>query len=372
MPNTCPKCGTDYPSDTVICVKCGVDLRTGEALETEADPVRGPAILVGRNALTERLLADTDWTGLGEDGCEVRRVDSVLVLAGAAPRGTLYAVYEFLDRVLGCRWLAPGVSVLPGRPEIVIDQLQHRHVPPFRYREYYDYRGYADPDWQARNRLNGHFGKLDAAHGGHWRYLKDGFGHTWFLWVPPEIHFAGHPEFYSEVGGRRQYVAAQLCLTNERLPDVMADSIRRQLRVEPGARIVSITQMDWQGRCQCANCRRLEEREGAASGPIIHFVNRVAERLEPEFPQVRFDTFAYTWSIDPPRQVRPRPSVMIRLCHLTPCCNAHPVEQCEINRPFLKLLAAWSGIAPELFVWDYYTNFHLLLLLYSRKTSNVD
>jgi hypothetical protein len=43
MPNTCPKCGTDYPSETVICVKCGVDLRTGEALETEADPVRGPS-----------------------------------------------------------------------------------------------------------------------------------------------------------------------------------------------------------------------------------------------------------------------------------------------------------------------------------------
>ncbi len=43
MANTCPKCGTDYPSETVICVKCGVDLRTGEALETEADPVRGPS-----------------------------------------------------------------------------------------------------------------------------------------------------------------------------------------------------------------------------------------------------------------------------------------------------------------------------------------
>ncbi|MFH1732432.1 MAG: hypothetical protein ABIF82_12390 [Planctomycetota bacterium] len=43
MPNTCPKCGTDYPSATVICIHCGVDLRTGSELETEADPVRGPS-----------------------------------------------------------------------------------------------------------------------------------------------------------------------------------------------------------------------------------------------------------------------------------------------------------------------------------------
>ena len=41
MPNTCPHCGTVYPSETVICVKCGVDLRTGEELQTEAETEAG-------------------------------------------------------------------------------------------------------------------------------------------------------------------------------------------------------------------------------------------------------------------------------------------------------------------------------------------
>jgi hypothetical protein len=44
MPNTCPHCGTAYPSDTVICVKCGVDMRSGEELHTEADPVPRPPL----------------------------------------------------------------------------------------------------------------------------------------------------------------------------------------------------------------------------------------------------------------------------------------------------------------------------------------
>jgi len=43
VPRTCPHCGTDYPSETVICIQCGIDLRTGSELETEADPVRGPS-----------------------------------------------------------------------------------------------------------------------------------------------------------------------------------------------------------------------------------------------------------------------------------------------------------------------------------------
>ena len=39
----CPKCATEYPAETVICVWCGVDLRTGEAVATEVGEVRGPA-----------------------------------------------------------------------------------------------------------------------------------------------------------------------------------------------------------------------------------------------------------------------------------------------------------------------------------------
>ena len=36
MPQTCPKCGTDYADDTVICVPCGIDLRTGQSIPVDA------------------------------------------------------------------------------------------------------------------------------------------------------------------------------------------------------------------------------------------------------------------------------------------------------------------------------------------------
>jgi hypothetical protein len=46
-----------------------------------------------------------DPAGLGEEEWIIRTVGRDLVLTGGRPRGTLYAVYEFLERSVGCHWL---------------------------------------------------------------------------------------------------------------------------------------------------------------------------------------------------------------------------------------------------------------------------
>lgn len=326
-----------------------------------ASPASGagatPRILIGRNPETEQLLPGFDWTRLQEDGCLVKTVGPSLILAGATPRAALYAVYEFLDRVLDCRWLTPACSVIPERKTIDSGDLDLVHVPVFRYREPH-FTCCRDADWAARNRVNGSFFPLTAAHGGKWSYAGGGFAHTFYALVPPTKYFAAHPEFFSELNGRRTYLDGQLCLTNERLVDVVCDNLRGWMRQEPDARILSVTQNDWNGWCRCARCRALDEAEGSPSGTMVHFINAVAERLEAEYPQVLFDTFAYTYSVRPPKTLRPRRNVVIRLCNITPCCDAHPLERCEQNRCFLETLQGWRAIAPQLFIWDYFNNFH--------------
>jgi hypothetical protein len=310
-------------------------------------------ISIGRTA-AENLMAHFDWDTLGEDGCLVSTVENGLVLAGTTPRSTLYAVYEFLEEVLGCRWLTAQTSHIPRLETIEVSDLYIAHKPPFRYREPF-FSIAENGDWAARNRTNGAHAELDEAHGGKWVYA--GFVHTFYELVPPDIYFASHPEYYSEIDGERTGNGAQLCLTNAELVDVVAANARVRLQAEPQARIFSISQNDWYGNCQCARCRALDEAEGSPSGAIVRFVNAVAEKLEPEFPHVFFDTLAYTYSVAPPLHARPRHNVIIRLCHMSPCCDGHPLEACEINRPFLHMLQRWGEIAPEVFVWDYFTNF---------------
>lgn len=323
-----------------------------------ATAARGEGIiLVGRSPAGQHL-PGFDWAHLQEDGCVVKTVDDrTLLLAGATPRGTLYAVYEFLDRALGCRWLTPACSILPTQKTILVDDMDIVHVPIFRYREPY-FACAENADWAARNRVNGQSYPLTARHGGKWLYAGGGFAHTFYPLVPPEQYFDTHPEFYSELNGRRTHVDAQLCLTNDKLLDVICDNIRVWMRKDPDARILSVTQNDWNGWCRCARCRAIDDKEGSPSGTMVQFINRIAERMEPEFPKVLFDTFAYSYTVLPPRTVRPRKNVLIRLCNITPCCDAHPLEDCEQNRWFLDALKGWRAIAPQLFIWDYFNNFH--------------
>ncbi len=39
----CWRCGTEYGPDTVICVRCGIDLLTGEEIHADADEQERPA-----------------------------------------------------------------------------------------------------------------------------------------------------------------------------------------------------------------------------------------------------------------------------------------------------------------------------------------
>jgi hypothetical protein len=129
-----------------------------------------------------------------------------------------------------------------------------------------------------------------------------------------------------------------------------------RLRSQPEAGFISISQNDWYGRCQCQQCRRLEEAEGSPSGPLLHFVNGVAEAIEVEFPEVLVETLAYQYTRTPPLHVRPRRNVVVRLCSIE-CSFVQPLGEGEHNKAFRRDIEGWSKIAPQLFVWDYVTNF---------------
>ena len=48
----------------------------------------------------------------------------------------------------------------------------------------------------------------------------------------------------------------------------------------------------------------------------------VAEAIEKDSPNVRIDTLAYQYTRKPPRTIRPRANVIIRLCSIE-CCFRH-------------------------------------------------
>ena len=311
----------------------------------------GGRLLVGPRAAAAAL-PDLDLTKLAPEEIVVRTAGGDLALAGGSPRGTLYAVYAFLEDIVGCRFWTPAASRIPWKRSLAIGGVSIRFKPPLEYREPYWYVAF-DPAWAARNMANGVQAGGDALRGG--RQVYEGFVHTFYSLIPPEKYFASHPEWFSEIEGRRTFENAQLCLTNEEMRRELVKNLKERLRARPEATIASVSQNDCFGNCACAACRAVDDEEGGPAGSLLRFVNAVAADIEPEFPGVAIDTLAYQYTRKPPRLVRPRPSVIVRLCSIE-CSFGRPLDDPR-NKAFFDDLDGWAKIAGRLYIWDYTTNF---------------
>lgn len=98
-------------------------------------------ILVGQSGLAKRLGVDTDT--LEPETFLIKTTENALILAGEdggsksnARTGTLWAVYDFLQDQLGCRWIWPGEigRVVPRRETIELGDLDVRETPVIKIR----------------------------------------------------------------------------------------------------------------------------------------------------------------------------------------------------------------------------------------------
>jgi hypothetical protein len=308
-------------------------------------------LLVGEGAAK---LADPHFTAssLKEEEIVVRADGSDIILAGGSPRGTCYAIYTFLEDIIGCRWWTPTAWHMPWKRTLKVKPVSIRYAPPLEYREPFWFVAF-DPVWAAWSKANGIRAGGDEEHGG--RHIYEGFVHTFYPLIPPEKYFKEHPEWFSEIKGRRTFENAQLCLTNEEMRQELVKNLKERLRLNPKATIASVSQNDCYNNCTCPQCRLVDEQEGSPSGSLLRFVNAVAADIEAEFPHIAIDTLAYQYTRKPPRITRPRPNVIVRLCSIE-CSFSKPLND-ERNKIFLEDLRGWSKVASRLFIWDYTTDF---------------
>ena len=330
---------------------CGARL----PIATDEQPPGEHEIILGDSAHLRSLGLGADVAALGDEGFLIRTAPPHLVIAGGRLRGTMYGVYTFLADHLGCRWFSSKVSRIPHLERIAIGDINDRQVPALEYREPFSADA-MDGDWAARNRMNSSAARLTEAQGGKITYFP--FVHSFYTLIPPEKYFAAHPEWYSEINGKRTHDNAQLCLTNEALIQEAIENVKAWIKEHPDARIISVSQNDCWGWCTCPNCTALAEKEGAQSGPIVAFVNRIADAIAQEYPNVAIDTLAYSYSRKPPKTIQPRPNVVIRLCSIE-CCFAHPLATDDFpsNVSFRDDITNWFKLTQRIYIWDYVCDF---------------
>ena len=309
---------------------------------------------------------DISQEGLGDEGFVLQSKGKDLIIAGGKLRGTLYGVYTFLEDYLGVRWWSPLDTDIPQKASIEVGPLARRDIPQLQLRDamYGDWclGGMAGFKWDARNKLNGmSFNPLkDPAFSflgsSHYQHFVGYFGHNQNRLLV-ESGLPIKPEMLALLGNG-QRARKQPCSTHPEVIEATTKRIVALYRESPQTPYVNIAHEDNGDFCVCERCAAIDAAEGSHMGQLLFLVNHVAETLEKEFPQGRIMVSAYLWSWEPPKTMRPRHNVLIRLAPI----EANPFDPIagsrdEFNQKCEKVMTDWGAISPHNYVFNYSANF---------------
>ena len=332
-------------------------------------------VFVGRSVAIERLVPDVDFGALGTDGIIIRTVGDDLVLTGGRPRGVLFAVYTFLQDVVGVRWWAPDALHVPHEPSLTLGGLSTVYRSPFDLRHFRT-APLRDRAFALRMRHNGRLVGYDTGR------------HSIRELLPAKEHFLEHPDWYmytpegDETTGEYSYesmleahkggwskqwydlvvktrrLPSQICPTSAGALEATTAAVLRQLeeaypKWQYPPKVTWVSQADGRLECKCDQCLQVKEREGTASAVWIEFVNAIARQVAPKYPDVLVATMAFLHTEKPPAHVRPDDNVLV---YAIPVTYNRKLTLAEVPRES-AWVAKWCEITRNVYIWEHETNF---------------
>jgi hypothetical protein len=332
---------------------------TGTVLPIQSTSSTAGTIFVGAGEEMAASPVGFRVDDLGEEGLRIRCTPTSIAIAGGRPRGTLYGVYEFLERHLGVRFLTFDHTHIPSEQEpISIPCGEFSYTPPFSFRWSYYKENSDHPEFAARLRVNTvtHDEKLGGV------TPQSLINHSFHRYLNVSQYGAEHPEYFALVDGERKLNAGgggpELCVTNPDVIRIVSEGVLEDLRANPTRRNISVSQNDNDAYCRCENCEALNVKEGTPMGSNLYLVNAVADAVATEFPDTKVGTLSYWYTRKPPATMKPRDNVQIQLCSIE-CCVVYPLDDPSIekNQEFCADMQAWGEICDDIWVWHYNTNF---------------
>lgn len=339
----------------------------------ESDVTAGnQAIYVGQT--TYAAAARVDFNKLGQEEWVIKTTaDGNLILSGGRPRGTLYAVYEFLETQVGCHWLDETNEIVPEISQLKIPSLNVQGQPYFRNRQIFDLLDWypVSQSFKVKNKGTCY---VAANYGWSFKIGRPNQHHTFYYYS--KSWAKEKSELYSLNREGKRLIASdgngpgQICLTNpearrrvlSQLKAFIAED-RKEAAIAgnpPAPTVYDISQNDNDDYCVCETCKTLAEKEGSNSGPLLDFINYIANNIKKDYPDIYVRTFAYTYSRKSPKNIKPADNVLMHIAllgvefgynkgpHDTTQTLAHPY-----NKQSLDIIESWSRIATHLAIWDY-------------------
>ena len=335
-----------------------LEIRTDDGSPSEC------AIYVGRSRAVRDAGIDVPagfTHRMDEEGYVIRSVPGGIVLAGNEDgpyQGTLYAVYDFLER-LGCRWFFPGAygEVVPKRETIAVGPIAVTERPDFRFRNIW-YSGWmpvsedqnkAFAVWRDRNRMNSLAGLSLPGDGSITRL------------APADKYFETNPNIYA-VDEKGERMKDMLCLSEPEAVRIAVRTISDEFRAHPDMWTFGFAPPDGHPRCHCPKCTAAEPGfmgkgfgEPSLSDIWFAFANAVAKEVYKEFPDRWLLTNGYANRVRPPEGVGPlSPNLGIQSAMID-SCTFHRIgdPHCWQRQVYKTVLDRWTRDLKCVFIYDY-------------------
>ncbi|MGI5817832.1 MAG: DUF4838 domain-containing protein [Armatimonadota bacterium] len=310
--------------------------------EAEYEPSMGAPIYVGMCSPVKQALG-VERYGLDRDAYVVIVREEAVMLAGASPWATYWAVCQFLEDHVGVRWLIPGPlgEDVPAHESITVGPLRETHTPKMLSRLWSgaQYGG----DWNLRQRI-------------HRRYA---FHHNLIRVFPREL-FDEHPEYFPQHGDARYQPgendhAWQPCMTAPEGIELAAQAARDHFRADRMAESFSYGINDGHGYCDCKNCLQVHRPlpawhgfSGERSVQYYTWLNQVAERVEQDYPDRMLGCLAYSAVILPPKGMRLHKNIIPYLTS-----NRADYWDPDFRGQDQEMLRRWSEVTEQMGIYDY-------------------
>lgn len=284
---------------------------------------------------------------LGADSFAYRIYDKDIMIEATNEQAAVYAVYDFLERVIGCRYYTSTEEYVPKDANLTVCFEDYTFKPILEYREVY-YRDFSDKAFSEKHKMSP-AGKHEG-----WGF----WCHSFQTLVSPAEYFEEHPEYFSLYEGRRVGDHAQLCLSNPDVLDVVVKNLKKHIDAKPEALYWSVSQNDNNAYCQCEACQKMNEEDGTPMGSVLRFVNKVAEH----FPDKMISTLAYWYTRKAPKVTKVADNVHIMLCNIEANRGVPiAVDPHKGSAENKQELLDWKERCDKLFLWDYCIQFRNLV-----------
>lgn len=387
---------------------CGIQV----TIATDTNTATVDKILIGgpeHNKLTAKYISESEFdeTVPGPEGIYIKSFDEdTLILAGSSKnvneneRGTIYAVYEMLERYLGCSFAAymnpdyAGGEYVPTQEEIDLSSIEYikatadnsyrTAITEYHGRKHDNILNFSFIDWLAKNRYNRmllwmrsyetlkEIGAIDEIKK---RGIVLSVGHHDAIptFLPrdgnqffPEKYYQTHPEYYKLMeDGTRFYSEERwhfgawcLCSRNKEVHQVLANNVMQWIEQNPTVDTIALWPLDGKRpMCCCPECSKYSDVEN-----YVYAQNAVAKIIGKKYPHIKIDMLAYAGLFHCPDGLELEPNLFID--EAVTCAElgirsvGKPDGSCLTGTPYEENLLKWKKSGASVVYYEYFMGTH--------------